>query len=430
VPARVERAAPAATTTWWRQLDDPAIDALALQALSDSPTLAQAMARLDEARAALGLNRASGFPAVTAQAGATRSRDLAGAAGGDAVTSTSGSAGLSLSWEIDLFGRVRGSVAAAQARLDARTADAQMARLSLVAQVADTVLALHACDHAVAVQMRDIASRETTYALTERRRAVGFAPSVDVARAASGLADARTQLANRHEACMRQVNALSALTGLGPSQVRRVVATAQAMPVAPEPALQAPAILLASQPQVVAAEREAAAAWEEVGVARAERLPRLSLAAVLTGQWIRAGGSTLDDWTGSAGPSLSMPLLDGGAGRANVAGARARYDGAVGVLRQTVRDAARDVEDALAAGGSAQLRLATSRDAVAAAQQTLDATDAQWRAGAVSLFELEDARRQFAAAQDNAIAAARDAAQAWVGLIRATGALPLQEPST
>jgi outer membrane protein TolC len=202
------------------------------------------------------------------------------------------------------------------------------------------------------------------------------------------------------------------------------------MPVAPEPALQAPAILLASQPQVVAAEREVAAAWEEVGVARAERLPRLSLAAVLTGQWIRAGGSTLDDWTGSAGPSLSMPLLDGGAGRANVAGARARYDGAVGVLRQAVRDATRDVEDALAAGGSAQLRLATSRDAVAAAQQTLDATDAQWRAGAVSLFELEDARRQFATAQDNAIAAARDAAQAWVGLIRATGALPLQEPST
>jgi len=414
---------------WWEALNDPAVDTLVGQALADSPTLAQAIARLDEARATLGASRAARAPAVDLAADLTRSRSPAGAGTGDTQLSNAASVGAALGWEVDLFGRMRGSVEAARARLDARNADAQMARLSLAAQVTDTVLALRACDYAVAVQQRDIASRETTYDLTQRRFAAGFAPAADVARAASGLADARTLLASRDERCRRLVNSLSALTGLGPAEVRRAAPGTAPMPIAPDLRPQLPAIVLTAHPEVIAAEREVAAAWSQIGVARAERLPRLDLAAVLTGQWIRAGGSTLDFVTGAFGPGLSLPLIDGGVGRSNVAAARARYDGAVGVLRQAVRDTARDVEDALAAGGSAQLRLATTRDAVAAAEATLRATDAQWRAGAVSLFELEDARRQFAAAQDSAIAAARDAAQAWVALIRASGALPPHEPS-
>ncbi len=135
--------------------------------------------------------------------------------------------------------------------------------------------------------------------------------------------------------------------------------------------------------------------------------------------------SSFDTW--SAGAELSAPLFDGGAGSANVRGAQARYREAVEALRDAVRTASRDVEDALAGQQSAQQRIATSREAVEAAHVALRANEARWRAGAISMFELEDSRRQFNAAQESAIAAARDRAQAWVALVRtASGRVDLQ----
>jgi outer membrane protein TolC len=193
------------------------------------------------------------------------------------------------------------------------------------------------------------------------------------------------------------------------------------MPQAPATAPELPATVLAGHPNVVSADREAVAAWEEIGVARANRLPRLNLAALLTGQWIRAAGSSFDVTTWSIGPSLTGTLFDGGAGAANVSAADARYRRALASLQGTLRSTVQDVENALAAQVSAQARTASAGDAVAAARTTLQATEAQWQAGAISLFELEDSRRQFASAQDAEISARRDQAQAWVALVKATG---------
>ncbi|MHA6929614.1 TolC family protein [Ralstonia pseudosolanacearum] len=172
---------------------------------------------------------------------------------------------------------------------------------------------------------------------------------------------------------------------------------------------------------MIAANGDAAAAWAEIGVARADRLPRLDLAAVLTGQWIRAAGSTLNFTTWSIGPSLTGTLFDGGAGAANVNAAEARYRQSVASLRGTLRTTVEDVENALAAQASARDRTASAHEATDAAHTTLVAAEGQWKAGAISLFELEDSRRQYASAQDAEISARRDRAQAWVALVRATG---------
>jgi multidrug efflux system outer membrane protein len=153
-------------------------------------------------------------------------------------------------------------------------------------------------------------------------------------------------------------------------------------------------------------------------VARAERMPRIELSGLLSGQWLHAAGSSL---LGSLGAGLSAPLFDGGRGAAEVDAASARLRASEAVLRTAVRTAVQDVENALAAIASAVERTSTTKVSVDAAQRTLLATEAQWRAGAVSLFELEDARRQLAAAQDGAIAAARDSGQAWIALVRASG---------
>lgn len=424
-PAPQGRAGMAGTAEWWRALGDPAVESLVGAALADSPTLSQAIARMDEARATLGVNSAAAAPTLTASGSATRAKSQSTGGSNTTLIGNSAAVGPTLSWEVDLFGRIRNSVDAAKNRLDARTADAAAARLSLAADVTNGVLSLRACDNSRAVLADDIAARERTLSLTRLRSTSGFAPPSDVARAVSGIATVRTNLASQQEQCARQVNALVALSGEDASAVRQQVlggATSPAfMPQPPASAPELPATVLAHHPSVIAANGDAAAAWAEVGVARADRLPRLDLAAVLTGQWIRAAGSTLNFTTWSIGPSLTGTLFDGGAGAANVNAAEARYRQSVASLRGTLRTTVEDVENALAAQASARDRTASAHEATDAAHTTLVAAEGQWKAGAISLFELEDSRRQYASAQDAEISARRDRAQAWVALVRATG---------
>jgi multidrug efflux system outer membrane protein len=427
-----------ADAAWWTQLHDPAIDALTTAAYADQPTLAQAAARVDEAAATLGVNRAQRLPQAQLSGNAQRASSQAIETINPPYTllSNSASIGPSLSWELDLWGRLRESANAAQRRLDARDADAQGARLSIAAQIADSVLALRACDYALQVRDNDIASRDTELGLTQRRLAVGNVAPVDAANASSNLATARTNRISQQEQCTRTVDALVALSGLDAAAVREWVArplppgaatavkTDDAdllMPAPPpfQPAL--PASVLLAHPDIVSAEREAAASWADIGVARANRLPQINLTAMLTGQWLSAFGQSARFDTWSVGAGLSAPLFDGGSGAANVRGAEARYRQAVATLRSTVRSTVQNIEDALAAQQSAEQRIVTSQQAADAARFGLRANEARWKAGAISRFELEDTRRLFNSAQESAIAAARDRAQAWVDLVRASG---------
>jgi outer membrane protein TolC len=192
------------------------------------------------------------------------------------------------------------------------------------------------------------------------------------------------------------------------------------MPYAPALQPVMPATVLLAHPVVVAAEHEAAARWSDIGVARAQRLPQIDLTALLTGQWLRALGTSAHFDTWSAGASLAGPLFDGGAGAANVRGAEARYRQALANLRSVLRSTAQDIEDALAAQSAAEERTVTAAQELDAAQMTLHANEERWRVGAISMFELQIARRQLTNANEDAIAAVRDRAIAWVNLVRAS----------
>jgi NodT family efflux transporter outer membrane factor (OMF) lipoprotein len=427
--------------SWWTQLHDPAINALNDAAYADQPTLAQAVARIDEARATLGVNQAQQLPQARATGSATRasSQNIASVNPPYTLLSNSASIGPSLSWELDLWGRLRESTEAARRRLDARDADAQGARLSLAAQIADGVLTLRACNYSLQVRDEDIASRDMELDLMRRRLAVGNVAPVDEANANSNLANARTNRISQQEQCTRTIDALVALSGLDAASVHDWVArplprsasqtiaaadTVMLMPSPPPYRAALPADVLLGHPNVISAEREAAASWAEIGVARADRLPQINLAAMLTGQWLSAFGQSVHFDTWSVGANLSAPLFDGGSGAANVRGAEARYREAVANLRSSVRTTVQNIEDALAAQQSAEQRLVTSQQATEAARFGLRANEARWKAGAISRFELEDTRRLYNSAQESAIAAARDRAQAWVDLVRASGNYP------
>lgn len=425
---------------WWTLLGDPAVDQLVASGLADNPTLVEAAARIDQARATLAAQDAARLPGVTANAGLTRSRDRAEAG---MMGQTSGSVGASLSWELDLWGRVRQGAAAARSRLTAADADADAARLSIIGEIADATLALRACNRVLEIRDRDIASREMETRITRARLAAGTLAPVALAAATSHLSSARTDRVAQEEACRRLTSALSALSGLDIPTIRRLLpessgaargvgaADIDATPLADPPGFvpALPASVLLTHPAVIAADREAAARWSEIGVARAERLPRIDLAAALSQQWLRALGSTTSYAARSAQIGLTGPLFGGGTGAARVSGAEASYRQALARLDLTVRTAARDVEDALSARQSAQARIETSREALSAAQFTLRSNIARWRAGSIAQVELEESRRQFNRAQESAIAAAADRARAWVALVRTTGA-PGPTPQT
>lgn len=423
---------------WWSQLNDPAIDQLATAALRDNPTLAEAMARLDQARALLATRDAAKLPAIGIEGSAAQARDRINPTGGPSKQ-TSASIGASLSWEFDLWKRVRESANAARLRVDARVADAQGARLSVIGDIADNAIALRACHLTLNVRDRDLVSRETELRISRARLSFGSIAPVAVATAQSSLASARTDRIAQQESCLRLSDALVALSGVDAMTVRELFArpvpvasdgeagpstTVPWLPVPPPYVPALPATVLLGNPGVMAAEREVAARWSDIAVARAERMPRLDLGAVLTGQWIRALGSESSFSSNSISATLTAPLFDGGARAANARSAQAAYRQAVAQLILATRTTVRDIEDALAARQSAVQRIDASQDALAAARFALTANEARWRAGAISQFELEDSRRQFNQAQQVAITAHADRARAWVALMRLTAAVP------
>jgi NodT family efflux transporter outer membrane factor (OMF) lipoprotein len=421
---------------WWTALGDPVLDGLIEAAFDSSPSLALAAAHLDEARATLGIQTAQGRPQVSLNGSAERARVQGGGGGigssGNTVAGSEVTGGPTLAWEIDVFGRLRQARAAAGSRLTARTADAAAARLLLAAQVAGTTTSLRACRAVLDVRRFDIESQQRDLVLTRQRVALGFAAPVDASRALSSLADAQTSFVAQDETCVQDRDALTELTGLSAADLDARLGAAVAspggysdgaftFPTVPQATLALPATVLARHPAVIAAEREVAATYAEVGVARANRLPVFNLTAALTGNWISASGSTLSYLAWSLIPAVSAPVFDAGAGAASVDAASARYLAALASLHASVRTTTQDIENALSAQAHASQRLAAAARARDAAQATLEATESQWRAGAVSLFQLEDTRRQRVAADETAVDAARAGVQAWVDVIRASG---------
>lgn len=425
----------ALAASWWAALRDPAIDALVLAALRDNPTLAETAARVDEANAVFAIGHARRFPRLDVTASSARERVALQDDGGRTAISwqSATSIGPSLAWEIDLWGRLKESTAAAYRRLQARDADARAARLSIAAQVANGTLSLRACNLLLAVRDADIAARQNELVIIRARVRHGALPPDDVAAAESNLAAVRIDRIAQEEVCLQTLDALVAVTGRSADEVRSLIADAGTLdldddlsahlPNPPEIVPDLPATVLLRHPAVVAAEREVAARWSEIAVARAERLPRLDLTAILTGQWIRALGSTDSLVSGSAGLDMSGSFFDAGEGSAQVAHAGARYREAIAILTGTIRQTARDIEDALAAQSSAVRRVEVSQSALSAARYTLRANEARRRAGSIGAYELEASRRQLHRAQENAIVAARDRAKAWVEVIRRTSSV-------
>ncbi len=409
----------AALADWWRRFDDPLLAELVGDAQGNNPTLAQALARLRQARAGLRASSAQRWPALGASAQVQRG----GSANSNFVAATQSTIGVDAQWEVDLFGATAAEIAAAQARSEQAALGWHAARISLAADTASAYIALRACEATRQVFDQDAASQRQSAELTREKVRVGFEAPANGALADGAAADAANRAIAQRADCDALVKTLVVLTGQSETALRtRLSGNAAKLPQPAAFSVDAlPAQLLQQRPDIAAAERALVAAAADVGVAEAARWPRLTFSGNLGLAALRVGGNSSDGTAWGFGPQLVLPIFDGGARAAREDAARARYDEARATLDAQLRGAVGEVEEALL-----RLDAATRRqsEALRAAQGFIDyfaAAEQRWRIGAGSLIDREDARRTALAAQNALITVQRERVAAWITLYRSLG---------
>ena len=399
--------------SWWQVFGDAQLDALIAQAETQSPTLAQAAARLAQAQALVGQARASLLPNLGLNAGAERAGTAGSAANGYGL-------GAQLGYEIDLSGRLRAGRDAAQLDALAQAQLHESAKLILQADIAQAYFQLRAAEREHQLVRDTAASYRDALRVTERRVAAGEAAELELARLKSEAAGTDAEAAQLAQRRALLENLLALLTGQTASTLK-LQATAA---VAQLPNIPAglPSTLLARRPDVAAAQAQLLAAQARLGAAQRAWFPQLALTAsggVASGELSDLLKGAARSW--SLGALFALPLFDGGARQAGVDGARAQGQAALAAHRQAVLVAFKDVEDQLAAlSGLRQQQLALA-EAVSAAERAATLSAARERGGIVAPLERLDAQRSALRQRRAALQVEAAQAQATVGLVRSLG---------
>lgn len=379
---------------WWTIFHDAELDALQNKVLVANQNLRAAEARYRQARALTQSARAALFPTVSANVSATRSQSAASATRSANTTNaiaTQRTLSFEANWEADVWGRIGRSVEAASANADASAADLASATLSIQAELALDYFSLRVLDVQLKLYDETIAAYEKSLALTRNRYATGVAARVDIVQAQTQLKSTQAQAIDLRNQRAQLEHAIALLVGQTPADF----SLANAPLIATMPTLPAglPSQLLERRPDIAAAERRVVAANAQIGVAQAAFFPALSLSAASGYQsasmahWLSAPNLF---W--SLGPSLAQTIFDGGLLRARSEQARAAYDESVANYRQTVLAGFQEVEDNLAALRYLEQAADAQQEAAQLAQEAVDLTMNQYRAGLVSYLNVASAQ--------------------------------------
>lgn len=412
---------------WWTVFGDATLDSLEQRALHDNPGVKAAALRLLQAQAQLGVVRASQLPTVNAGASVSNSHTSAESSEGIAfghrsISGNNFSVGASLSYELDLWGRVRRVVEAADAQALAAQDDRDGVILLLSGQVASAYWQLRGLDAERTILQDALATRREAQQLVEARFNAGLSNELDVSRSRIERANAEADL---HEV-QRQRNliehGLAILVGASPS-VPLLADAGAPLPLPPAIPVGLPASVLGQRPDLAASVASLKAANAQVGVAEGAFYPSLSL----TGNFGFASESLRDLATGGArqfsvGPlALSLPLFDGGRNKSNLALAKARYEEAVANHEGRLLTALREVEDALSDVQERQQQGEVQAQAQQAAARALLVAQARYERGVSAYLDVTDAQRSSLAADRAAAQIRTQRLLAAVAVARALG---------
>lgn len=389
---------------WWRSFDDPLLTALVEQALQQNLGLRASLARLESARAQRGVAAADQWPQLDGNASYAHRQESRNTPFGRFIPRTDIHAvSFDAAWELDLWGRVRRSVEAADADLAASEADTYAAALSVAAEVARTYVDLRAAQRRLEIARNNLTLQQQTLELVRARLAAGLVVERDVAQAITNVETTRSRLPQLEVAATAARNRLAVLLGTAPGHLPQDLAAARALPGLPAAiAVGAPVDLLRRRPDVRRAERRFAAEVARIGVAEAERYPRFTLSGQL-GLASNGANKLFDDGSDVSGfgPSVRWNLFDGGRLKNRVKALEASAEALQIQYEETVLLALEETENAMTAFVQEQVRRNALMSAAAEARRAVELAQTQYREGLSDFQAVLDSERIVATIEDD-----------------------------
>jgi multidrug efflux system outer membrane protein len=415
---------------WWKNLNDPVLESLLEQALSSAPDIAEAQARVREARALSGVAGATRFP--IADAGGQYARNLGSdnvptgvppGGLGPGAHSNLWQAGFDSSWEIDIFGGERRIVEAATANHEAVTEDRADVVLTLFAEVARDYVELRAAQRRTEVARKNLLIERDLQSLSASLLAAGLAPEQDLLRAKAQVFDIEAALPEFATDERTAVYRIAALIGQPPNGIVTELSAPRPIPQAvSDVPVGLPSDLLERRPDVRAAERRIAAANSRIGIAQADLYPHFSLTAVAGLESLNLSSfSSASSGYYQIGPGITWRIFDAGKIRFQVRAESARTEAATAAYQRSVLDAFRDVETALVSYANEKLRRDKLAAEFAAEAEATDRARILYEKGVESFLPVLDAERSLYATEDALAQSERACALALIALYKSLG---------
>lgn len=403
---------------WWKLLDDPVLVTLEAEAISGNLTLKEAVARIKQARAFLGIEKAGLYPTFDAYGDYTRQRSSSSGKERDFF-----SIGLDAGWEIDIFGGTRRAVEAAQAILEAEEATLRDALVSLTAEVALRYIELRAYEARLNVAKANIKIQKETYELNRSRYEAGLADELTVQQALYNLEQTRSTVPTLEAGTEATKNSIAFLLGKQPGEIDDIITSEAPIPVPPvSVAVGIPADILRQRPDIRVAERQLAAETAKIGVAQAELYPKLNLIGTIGLESLKAGD--LFEWASrfwQTGPHVSWRIFDAGAIRQNIKAQTAVQEQALIQYEATILSALKEVENSLVVFAKEQRRRESLIKAVEAARQAERLAEDRYNSGLVDFVTVLDAQRALSSLEDELVQSNGNVASYFVTLYKACG---------
>ena len=419
-------------TRWWQSFDDPILGQLVERAAATNLDLAQATARLRQAREALIQNRASLLPTLNGSAGYSRSETLRG--GGTTITLPDGtvqnvgggsgsnfSLGLDAQYQLGLFGEVRRTVEASRAQYEASGFDQATVLLSVQAEVARNYVLARLYQLQLANARDSLALQDDNLEIAGFRVQAGLVSSLDQEQARVQRAQTAASVPSIEQQYNAAVSRLGVLTGAAPGALKPLLEAVKPIPRGPQAAgVGIPADVLRQRPDVRAAERNLAAATAQIGVAKAALYPALAISGSISNN---AGnvGDLLQTITGGLFAGVTQAIFNGGRLRSQVRGAEAATDAALAAYKASVLTALEEIENAVIALSTAEAREREFAVALDAANNSAILSRSQYRTGLTDFTTLSQQEASLLSARNSAAQARADHATALVQLYTALG---------
>lgn len=410
-----------ADIAWWNAFNDKRLNGYVDQGLSQNLTVLQAMELIIASQANVVASGAGALPSLNASAGET----VSGQGGGlrtQTETRSVTDGGLSVSWLLDLFGEYKRAKESASATLDAAYASADVARLSFLSAVVSSYIDARYYQERLAIAHRNLESRRETLNLTKFQLEAGAASRLDVVQAEGLVNSTLSEIPGLETSFRRSVHHISTLLGLPASTLISEFQKGGRQPVANRSVRSGvPADLIRNRPDIRKAERDLASAVADIGVAEAQLYPAIVLGGSISPSYISSKSvkGNLTSW--SFGPSLSLPIFDGGQLRANIDISKSTARQQYLTWKSTVLNAVEEVENALAAVSRDARTVSALRASVKSYEEALQLSTASYRDGASSLLDVLDAQRSVSDARAGLAQAVQQMALDYVSLNVAIG---------